>query len=185
MTESSTLARVEGVNLVLRLIRPDDANYVHSLRTNPAYNRHLSEVRGTVEDQRRWIENYKARESEAREFYYVIERKEGQRCGLVRLYNIGQETFTWGSWTLGRNRPRNAALESAMLSFGLGFEILGCEKAVVEVRVRNERAIAFYRRLGMTETHRTEREIYFVYPRSRYDADKGAFLKILEHPVSL
>ena len=57
------LARVEGPNLTLRLIRPADADYVHALRTDPAYNRHLSEVRGTAEDQRRWIEAYKAREA--------------------------------------------------------------------------------------------------------------------------
>ena len=130
-----SLGRVEGPNLILRLIRPEDADYVHALRNDPAYNRHLSEVRGTAEDQRRWIEGYKAREAVLRELYYVIERKDGIRCGLVRLYDIGAESFTWGSWLLDQNKTRKAALESAILSFGVGFDELGLSLAHVDVRI--------------------------------------------------
>ena len=50
--ELSLIARVEGPNLILRLIKPDDAAYVHGLRTNPLYNSHLSKVTGSVPDQR-------------------------------------------------------------------------------------------------------------------------------------
>jgi len=174
------LARVEGPNLTLRLIRPEDADYVHALRTDPAYNRHLSEVRGTAEDQRRWIEGYKAREADLRELYYVIERKDGTRCGLVRLYDIGADSFTWGSWILDHNKTRKAALESAVLSFGVGFDELGLSFAHIDVRIGNEHAEAFYRRLGMTEIRRDVQDIYFIYPRSRFDADRAGYLAILE-----
>lgn len=174
------LARVEGPNLILRLIRPEDADYVHTLRTDPAYNRHLSEVRGTAEDQRRWIEGYKTRETDLREFYYVIERKGGTRCGLVRLYDIGADSFTWGSWILDHNKTRKAALESAVLSFGVGFDGLGLPLAHVDVRVGNEHAEAVYRRLGMTEVRRDDRDIFFTYPRSRFEADRAGYLAILE-----
>jgi RimJ/RimL family protein N-acetyltransferase len=88
------LSRIEGPNLALRLIQPADAAYVHGLRIDPAYNRHLSEVRGTAEDQRRWIEGYKAREAEGAEFYYIIERKDGTPCGVVRLYDLDADSFT-------------------------------------------------------------------------------------------
>lgn len=176
-------ARVEGPNLVLRLIRPDDARFVHGLRTDTAYNRYLSEVRGTSEDQRRWIEAYKTREAEGRELYYVIERRDGVPCGVVRLYDIAQESFTWGSWILGHNKPRKAALESAVLSFGIGFDALGLERANVDVRVGNDRALAFYRRFGMIEINRTEQDIYFVYQRARYEADRNSFKELLE-PVA-
>lgn len=174
------LARVEGPNLILRLIRPEDADYVQALRTDPAYNRHLSEVRGTAEDQRSWIEGYKAREADLRELYYVIERKDGTRCGLVRLYDIRADSFTWGSWILDYNKTRKAALESAVLSFGIGFEELGLSFAHIDVRIGNEHAEAFYRRLGMTEIRRDVQDIYFTYPRSRFAADRAGYLAILE-----
>lgn len=176
-------ARFNGPNLTLRLIRQADAEYVHALRTDPAYNRHLSEVLGTVEDQRRWIENYKAREADLRELYYVIERKNGPRCGLVRLYDIRADSYTWGSWILDHSKTRKAALESAVLSFGVGFNGLGLSLAHVDVRVGNEHAESFYRRLGMTETRRDANNIYFAYPRSRYEADRAGLLAVLEMDV--
>ncbi|WP_420024730.1 GNAT family N-acetyltransferase (plasmid) [Cereibacter azotoformans] len=175
----ASLSRVEGPTLALRLIRPEDAAYVHGLRTNPSYNRHLSEVRGTADDQRRWIEAYKIREAEAREFYYIIERHDRTPCGTVRLYDIGADSFTWGSWILDHGKPPKAALESAVLSFGVGFDHLGLGSAHVDVRLGNSHAEAFYRRFGMTETHRTGRDIYFVYPRAKFEADRSSYLKIL------
>jgi RimJ/RimL family protein N-acetyltransferase len=178
-----TLARVEGPNLTLRLIRPDDAEYVHGLRTNPAYNRHLSEVRGTAEDQRRWIDAYKAREGALRELYYVIERKDGTRCGVVRLYDLTPDSFTWGSWILDHNKTPKAALESAVLSFGIGFDGRDRPQAYVDVRIGNEKAHAFYVRFGMTEIRRDDQDIYFVYPRDRFAADRAGYLDILEGGV--
>lgn len=178
----SSITRVEGPNLTLRLIEPDDAAYVHGLRLNTLYNRHLSTVTGSAEDQRCWIEGYKAREAAGQEFYYVIERKDGTRCGLVRLYEIKVDSFTWGSWILDENKPRKAALESAVLSFGIGFEVLQRDLAKVDVRVDNTHATAFYRRLGMTEIYRTAQDIYFSYPRVRFAADRAKYLKLIsEH----
>lgn len=176
----ANLARVEGPNLTLRLIRPEDADYVQPLRTDPAYNRHLSEVRGTAEDQRRWIEAYKAREAALCELYYVIERKDGTRCGLVRLYDIGADSFTWGSWILDHNKTRKAALESAVLVYVAAFEGLGLPEAQFDVRRDNANTLAFHRRFGATATHETDQDIYFTYPRSRLEADRAGYLAILE-----
>ena len=181
MTDVASIARIEGPNLVLRLIEPDDADFVYRLRTDPKYNAHLSQVTGTPEDQRAWIEAYKAREAAIEELYYVIERKDGLRCGLVRLYDITGEQFTWGSWILNENKTSKAALESAILSFDVGFNALGCASANVDVRIMNKHAEAFYRRLGMIETHRTEIDIYFEYSANKFNADKAHHLGVLEH----
>lgn len=177
---SENISRVEGPNLSLRLIRPEDAEYVHSLRTDPTYNTHLSEVRGTAEDQRRWIESYKLRETSLRELYYVIERKDGVRCGLVRLYDIGADSFTWGSWILDQNKTRKAALESAVLIYTIAFESLGLPKAQFDVRRDNENTLAFHRRFGAVEVRETETDIYFIYDRSRFEADRAAHMAFLE-----
>ncbi|WP_419740697.1 GNAT family N-acetyltransferase [Ruegeria sp.] len=179
MTKSS-VAQVAGPNLRLRLITPADAPYVYALRTNPHYNRHLSPVTGTVADQRQWIEGYKAEEAQCRQLYYVIERHDGTRCGLVRLYKIEKDRFTWGSWILDANKPRKAALESAFLSFGIGFDHLGLGIAKVDVRVENTHAEAFYRRLGMIETNRTAQDIFFDYPRKLFEELRVTYLQLLK-----
>lgn len=167
---------VEGVQLRLRPVQPDDAPYLHRLRTDPRYNTHLSPVTGTIADQRAWIEGYKTREAAGQEVYFLIERRDGTPCGTVRLYDIHPDRFTWGSWILDAAKPPKAALESAVLSFGVGFADPARDHACVDVRHDNARAIAFYRRFGMTPTAEDTLNIYFTYPRSRFLADRPAHL---------
>jgi RimJ/RimL family protein N-acetyltransferase len=163
------------------LVSPKDATYIHGLRIDPAYNKHLSTITGSAEDQRRWIEAYNAREAAGEEYYYVIERRDdGQRCGVVRLYDIKDDQFTWGSWILDANKPPKAALESAVLSFGIGFGPLGKSFANIDVRHGNYHAEAFYRRLGMTENGSDDVNLYFVYPRARHEADREHHIAVLE-----
>ena len=181
---ASSIARVEGPNLTLRLIEPDDAAYVHDLRTNPLYNSHLSKVTGTTEDQRRWIETYKAREAVGQEFYYVIERKDGTRCGLVRLYDIAVESFTWGSWILDENKPPKAALESALLSFDHAFGHLELRTAHIDVRRGNAAAIAFYRRYGAVETHADDLNLYFRLDKTTHFEHRDRRYSVLKETVS-
>lgn len=134
-----------------------------------------------MEDQRAWIERYKSREAERLEYYYVIERpSDGLPFGTVRLYNIEGESFTWGSWILDANKPAKAALESAVLSFGIGFELLGKRRALIDVRRDNARALNFYRRFGMQETDEDEVNIYFVYCAAKHAASKAAHLQVIE-----
>ena len=157
---------------MLRLIQPTDANYVFGLRTDPTYNTHLSQVHGTVEDQRRWITDYKTGEAAGLEFYHIIASKDGQPCGTVRLYDVGAESFTWGSWILDAAKPPKAALESALLSFDFGFQTLGLSHALIDVRHDNQRAVAFYSGFGMTETWQDDVNLYFTYTRARNLADR-------------
>ena len=173
-------AEIRGSRICLRFVTPDDAAYIHGLRMNPAYNAYLSAVNGSVDDQRGWIEAYKAREAAGLEFYYIIERHDGTPCGSVRLYDINNDSFTWGSWILDRNKPKKAALESALLSFGVGFDSLNKEKALIDVRYLNTHAAAFYRRFGAVETGQDDRNIYFELSRAVYAANHSTFHSAIE-----
>ena len=179
------IAGTEGVNLRLRLIRPDDAPYLYALRSDPRYTLHLSPIVGEVAEQRSWIERYKVREAKRVEYYYVIERRDdGTACGLVRLYEIMGGEFAWGSWILDQNKPAKAALESAVLSFKLGFLSLGARLAHVEVRKSNAHALAFYRRFGMTEVGSDVENIFLEYPREHFERDLEEFCKLLKERQS-
>lgn len=171
---------MSGTRLRLRLVRTEDAGYIHSLRTDPTYNTHLSTFNGTVDDQRRWIEAYKVREGAGQEGYYMIERlSDGVRCGLVRLYGIEGDHFTWGSWILDTNKPHKAALESAVLIYKIGFELLGLSKAVFDVRRRNTHTVSFHRRFGATEVASDDVNFYFDYPRARFESERQRYLQLL------
>ena len=159
---------ITGNHLRLRLVTPEDAAFIHGLRTDPAYNLHLSPVTGTVEDQRTWIEAYKTREAAGEEFYYIIERHDDVPCGVVRLYDITEETFTWGSWILNQDKPPKAALESAILIYDIGFFTLNKSCAVFDVRADNERTLRFHRRFGACGTGSDTENLYFELSRERF-----------------
>ena len=167
---AAQIKRIEGFKLALRLIQSCDADYVHRLRTDPSLNTHLSEVRGSVLQQKDWIESYKQREIAGSEYYYIIERlSDALPCGVVRLYNIKGSYFTWGSWILDQNKPQKAALESAVLIYELGFDFIGCELAVFEVRKDNIHTINFHRRFGAKEVGLDDTNVYFQYSKSSFD----------------
>lgn len=182
MMDLQRVSEVHGWRLSLRLIEPDDAAYVHRLRTDPRYNTHLSAVTGGVAEQRTWIEAYKEREAGGQEAYYVIALADGTPCGLVRLYDIAGDRFTWGSWILDENKPPKAALESAVLSFGVAFEQMNLQTADIDVRRENEHAAAFYRRFGMTETGSDAQNLYFTYGKGQYERDRPRYAAILGRP---
>jgi len=147
------MEKIEGKRVSLRLVTVSDAAYIHALRNDPRYNTHLSTVTGDVQDQRAWIESYKKREAAGSEYYYIIERCSDQLpCGVVRLYDILEGRFTWGSWILDENKPSKAALESTYLVYLLAFDMLGLARAEFDVRRDNENTLAFHRRFGATET---------------------------------
>ena len=174
------IGKVTGHQINLRLVQSEDAAYIHALRQNPVYNRHLSIVTGTVDDQRDWIETYKTREADGLEYYFIIERKDGMPCGVVRLYEITNQSFTWGSWILDHNKPSKAALESAVLSFGVGFKELNISKSFFEAKVGNSHAIAFYRRFGATVIERDTENIYFELSRKQFLKDLNSRRQAIE-----
>ena len=119
-------------------------------------------------------------EAAGQEFYYVIERKDRTRCGLVRLYDFDAESFTWGSWILDESKPRKAALESAVLIYQIGFLGHNFGSAIFEVLNKNSHTLAFHRRFGALETGHDELNTYFEYARARFEKDKMAHFSILE-----
>ncbi|PRA28423.1 GNAT family N-acetyltransferase [Pseudomonas poae] len=145
----------------LRLVEESDAEFIFGLRIGEKYNKYLSAVVDDVDTQINWIRRYKEDEANRQQFYFIIERLDGERCGTVRVYDFVGSSFSWGSWILNEQKTRNAAIESAFLVYTFGFEQLGFDQCHFEVRKGNDRVISFHEKMGATKTHETEHEFYF------------------------
>lgn len=157
-------------SVCLRPVKSCDAQFIVELRTNSELSAYLSATSNDVAAQVRWIESYKQREHERRELYLIIENPRGERVGVVRIYDIEAETFTWGSWILGPDKPKTAAIESALSVYEIGFRHFDCQRAVFSVRLENEHTIAFHRRFGAEETGRDEADAFFEITRHQYES---------------
>ena len=166
----------------LRLVEEDDAGFIHALRTNDIYNQHLSSTTGDVSSQKKWISKYKERERNKEEFYFIIERIDnGQKIGTVRLYDFitANNSFCWGSWILNENKTTSSAVESALLVYKFAFEELGFSQSHFDVRKDNIKVIAFHEKLGAIRDTESELDIFYNFPKSRYEESLDKFNKYL------
>lgn len=146
----------------LRLVEESDAAFIHSLRQDERYNRYLSKVDGDVESQKAWIQYYKKDEALKKQFYFIIERKDGVPCGTVRVYDLQKASFCWGSWILNDDKPKAAAIESAILVYDFGFDVLGYAASHFDVMKDNVRVISFHEKMGAVRESEDEQNFYFM-----------------------
>lgn len=145
----------------LRLIEEQDAEFVLTLRLDDRYNQFLSSVSPSVAAQKEWINRYKTDESEGTQYYFIIERLDGTPCGTVRIYDLRDDSFCWGSWILNEDKTRYAALESAFLVYEFAFEHLKFTKSHFDVRRGNDRVISFHEKMGAIKIGETELDLLF------------------------
>lgn len=155
------MRKLEGKTINLRLIEETDAGFVLSLRLDERYNKFLSAVSPDLESQKKWIKNYKKDEAEKNQFYFIIERKNGTPCGTVRVYDLKDDSFSWGSWILDENKTRYSALESAFLVYDFGFDILGYKKSHFEVMKGNKGVISFHAKMGAVKVSEDDVNLYY------------------------
>ena len=170
----------DGVRIAFRTVETADAEFIFALRSDPRYNAHLSSVQGDASDQRRWIEAYKNREKDGNEAYYVIVNKTNSTdCGVVRLYDITDGHFTWGSWILNDQKPAKAALDCAVMIYDLAFHEWKLEKSLFEVNTDNQAALSFHRRFGAEEIGEDPESVHFVISREAYLTRRASFIAAL------
>ena len=169
---------VIGHVITLKLAQEEDAEFIWTLRNDPRYNAHLSATTGTVQDQKDWIRRYKLREAEGSEYYFCIFRNDdGTPCGTVRVYDVRNGQFTWGSWILNENKPAKAALDTALQVYNFGFDVLGLAKSVYDVRKDNDRTLRFHDRFGGLRIGEDTENIYYEFPLQRFREVEPTHLK--------
>ncbi len=170
---------LNGKNINLRAVELGDAEFIYNMRQNQNKTKYLSKVTGDVKSQKEWIKNYKQREEDKKEFYFVIESKDKEKLGLVRMYDFKSDSFCWGSWLIKENAPKTTAIESALQIYEFGFYILGFEKSHFDVRKGNNKVIAFHQRFGARIVDEDGLDYFFNFEKSDYEITKEKYKRYL------
>ena len=170
---------LEGKNINLRTVEIEDADFIYTMRQNRKKTKYLSKVTGTVDSQKEWIKNYKQREDEEEGFYFIIESKNKDKFGLVRIYDLKNDSFCWGSWLIKEDTPKTSAIESALQIYEFGFYKLGFEKSHFDVRKGNDKVIAFHQRFGAKIVSEDELDYFFNFEKSDYEIIKEKYKRYL------
>ncbi|MBF7730511.1 GNAT family N-acetyltransferase [Pseudomonas sp. N040] len=171
--------KLESKTVSLRLIESTDAEFVLKLRLDERYNKFISSVSSDVADQREWIKRYKTDEAAGAQFYFIIERNDGTPCGTIRVYDLRQDSFCWGSWILNDDKTRYAALESAFLIYKFGFENLGYIKSHFEVMKGNEKVISFHKKMGAVQVGEDSDNLHFEISKISVESNRKILMEKL------
>lgn len=170
---------LQSKSIRMRLVDESDAEFILSLRLDSRYNSFLSAVNPDLEAQVEWIRKYKADESSGKQYYFIVERLDGTRCGTVRVYDFREDSFSWGSWILNEDKTRYAAVESALLVYEFGFTNLGFGKSHFEVMKGNKGVVKFHLRLGAVKVSEDEVNEYFEITKDAVREAKNTLLERL------
>lgn len=127
---------IERYGLTVRLVEVEDAEFIYGLRTHPKLSRYISHTDEKLENQIRWIENYKEREKAGQEYYFLF-LYAGVRLGVVRVYDIEHNHFTQGSWVFSPDAPIGSSVLGNVIGSEMGFDLPGMDYFLSDVRKGN------------------------------------------------
>lgn len=166
-----------GKSIILREVKESDANFILDLRLNDNLNRFISKIDNNLESQINFIKNVLTKKDE---IYFIIQSKDNESYGTVRIYEIKNDDFTWGSWIINKEAPLTAGIESALLIYEYAFFTLNLKKCHFKVTKGNDNVIRFHKKFGAIIIKETEEEFFFTYKLEDYLAIKPIYERFLQ-----
>lgn len=167
-----------------RLVSEEDADFIVKLRTSPKVANFLHYTSNSVEEQKEWIRNYKLREKEGKEFYFVFS-KDGIKKGVFRLYNISDNSFTGGSWTFDEKSSMEDSIAGVIISLDVAFYQLhmDVDDLFDGVHENNKKVLKFNKMLGVefSATRETKDGLFYIgrLTKESYEKNRKRMLKII------
>lgn len=137
--------KYEKYGVTARLVTEDDAEFIVKLRSDIKLSRFIHASNGDVNAQKQWIRNYKERERQGIEYYFIFFRYDNP-FGLERIYNIDwiHLSYTSGSWICVPNLSNNLSVVPVAICQEIAFERLGLLIDLYEVRKDNVLVVKFH-----------------------------------------
>ncbi|MGV8828580.1 MAG: GNAT family N-acetyltransferase [Breznakibacter sp.] len=163
--------------IIAKLVDVDDAQIILNIRTNERRNQHVSAVSGLLDDQINWIQAYKKREEESKEFYFLIGDSTGW-YGTTRIYNFSEDKFETGSWIFAEEAPDGMAVKGDIIGREYAFEYLGFKICEFEVRKLNTKVIRYHKSYKPVLVGEDELNYYFELNKDNFYKHSRNLLKV-------
>lgn len=169
---------IEKYGLKLIPVDSTDASFIISVRTDERKSRFISPTDTDIQNQIAWIDQYKVREKEGKEYYFIGIDEAGERFATYRVYNIKSDSAEIGSWVTkpGYNKAQNSVkLDILMKEFV--YEVLGFSKLTFEVRKNNKSVLKYHKMFGPMIVQETENDIFFLLNKEDFYFNRNKFFK--------
>lgn len=167
---------ISKYGIFLHLVEESDAEFILDLRTNPKLNTHISFTSPDISDQIKWIENYKIKEKQGLEYYYIAKDQLGNKYGTIRLYNFDEKSFELGSWVFKPNSPLGMAVKAHLIGLETGFQVLAAEYCRLTVRKKNIAVLRYLEGFKPEITNEDDLDYYLSIPKDNFYNFKNKYV---------
>lgn len=139
---------LDRYGLHARLVQEEDAEFIVKLRTDPRHARFIGHTDNDVSKQVEWIREYKKRESNATDYYFIF-YKDDKPIVLNRLYNIDwvHLSYTSGSWVSVPETDYETVMKCSVVLEEIALDMLGLLVNCYDVRKGNKHVLSFHRNI--------------------------------------
>jgi hypothetical protein len=136
--------RIFGKNIYFRYAEVSDAEFIYQLRTDKQLSQYIHSITANIQSQVVWLENYKKREKECKEHYFIICSLTNEPWGVIRIYDLQKNSFSWGSWIIRKGAPMCVSIESTLMVYEYGFYHLNFENCHFNAMKKNTPVVKFH-----------------------------------------
>lgn len=161
---------IEKYGIVLRPVEIEDAEFIVKLRTHKNKSIFISKSSSEVDKQREWINSYKRREKEGKEYYFIGLNTSKESFATYRIYNIEKNSIEIGSWISDPDYP-SYSLDPVKLDVLVKeyvFNKLGYEELKFEVRKENKKVVNYHKRFRSEIVREDELNYYFTLTKTSF-----------------
>jgi hypothetical protein len=162
--------------LQVRLVNDEDAEFIVKLRSDSKLAKYLSVTQNDVEIQKQWIREYKIREEQGLDYYFIY-FYEGKRIGLNRIYNINGKTATSGSWICAPDLLIELPISTLIIMREIFFEILLLDIDYMDTRKNNKKVIKMHNLQGAHKIFENEIDVFHYITTNDFKTSKPKFLQ--------
>lgn len=169
---------LDRYGLHVRLVREDDAEFIVRLRTDEKLGRYVHSTDPSVEKQKSWLKEYKKREENGEDYYFVFETPVQYPVGLMRIYDISDTAFTVGSWVFDKQSPKGAAILADLITKEIGFELYPDSECLWDNMKGNTNVIRFGLSFHPVLINETVNQLFFSCSKENFEKYKKIYLRM-------
>ena len=163
-----------------RLVELEDAEFILSLRNHEKLSRYINPTSAEIEEQFKWLKEYKVREKKGEDFYILcLKADQKTKLGVVRIYNINSDDFEIGSWVFRPGAGPNVAILGDLFTFSLAYEKLHLKTCNISVRKKNKPVLWYTKSFNPTLIREDELNYFFKLYYDNYKVRRDELMKIL------
>lgn len=166
--------KIEKYGIKLNSVEIEDAEFIIILRTDNKKSRYISSTGSDIDLQKKWIKDYKQREAQNKEYYFIAIDENGEKFATYRVYNIEDDICEIGSWV---SKPgyqnANNSIKVDLIMKEFVFEILKYSKVRFEVNKANTSVIKYHKLFNPVLVSESEDNNYFILEKENFESRRN------------